>query len=46
MAPYEEDGKWYAATIESIDAEKSTCLVNFTGYDGCKERVPLKELVV
>uniref|UniRef100_A0A914EDN6 Tudor domain-containing protein n=1 Tax=Acrobeloides nanus TaxID=290746 RepID=A0A914EDN6_9BILA len=42
MAPYE--GKWYPATIISIDEKKKTCKVLYNGYDQ-EEIVDLKDLL-
>uniref|UniRef100_A0A1I8C089 Tudor domain-containing protein n=1 Tax=Meloidogyne hapla TaxID=6305 RepID=A0A1I8C089_MELHA len=44
MAPYEGDGQWYAAKIESINISKGTCFVIFDGYD-TKATVKLDSLL-
>lgn len=37
-AYWSEDGQLYAATISSIDEERGTCVVVFTGYDNEEEQ--------
>lgn len=43
MAPFEEDGKWYPATIETMVEAKDTCQVTFTGYE-TKATVKLSQI--
>lgn len=42
-AYWSEDGQLYAATISSIDEERGTCVVVFTGY-GNEEEQNLEDL--
>uniref|UniRef100_A0A915N1P8 Tudor domain-containing protein n=1 Tax=Meloidogyne javanica TaxID=6303 RepID=A0A915N1P8_MELJA len=44
MAPYEDDGRWYPAKIESINIAKGNCLVIFDGYN-TKATVKLDSLM-
>uniref|UniRef100_A0A914MBY1 Tudor domain-containing protein n=1 Tax=Meloidogyne incognita TaxID=6306 RepID=A0A914MBY1_MELIC len=44
MAPYEDDGRWYPAKIESINIAKGNCLVTFDGYN-TKATVKLDSLM-
>uniref|UniRef100_A0A915LPZ4 Tudor domain-containing protein n=1 Tax=Meloidogyne javanica TaxID=6303 RepID=A0A915LPZ4_MELJA len=44
MAPYEDDGRWYPAKIESINIAKVNCLVTFDGYN-TKATVKLDSLM-
>lgn len=43
-AYWSEDGKLYAATITSIDEERGTCIVVYTGY-GNEEEQNLEDLL-